>query len=123
LNIANRELKSKESRLLLASIFSQWLSLSTCIVQAVIDVVPSPAIAQAIRLPRLLHPDDSDDSLGPKNKAESGLYSCNSGPDACVLVFVSKMFAVSEKQLLERKVQTEEISHQEKGTKSVQHNA
>jgi len=28
--------------------------ITTCIVQAVVDVVPSPAVAQAIRLPRLL---------------------------------------------------------------------
>ncbi|KAH7910847.1 P-loop containing nucleoside triphosphate hydrolase protein [Hygrophoropsis aurantiaca] len=105
LKILPRELKSKDSRHLLSLIFSQWLSLSTCIIQTVIDVVPSPPAAQAIRLPKMLYPDIYEQNLKPKNKLEKDLYSANSSDDAYIVAYVSKMFVVSTKDLPEKKKQ------------------
>lgn len=103
LKIAPRDLKSKDSRALLALVFSQWLSLSTCIIQAAIDIVPPPTTAQLTRIPKILYPDLLEPTLEPKNKLERDLFSCNSSSDACVMAYVSKMFAVPAKELPENK--------------------
>lgn len=103
LKILPRDLRSKDSRQLLSTIFTQWLSLSTCIIQATIDVVPSPPIAQAVRIPKMLYPNIFDKSIQPKNKLEKDLFTSNFAPDAVVVAFVSKMFAVAAKELPENK--------------------
>jgi len=84
-------------------IFSQWLPLATCTVQAVIDIIPPPASAQQYRIPRILYPDISEDTIEPKNKLERDLFECNSDDVAYVEAYVSKMFAVPEKDFPERK--------------------
>ncbi|KAG6336112.1 hypothetical protein ID866_2978 [Astraeus odoratus] len=103
LKVLPRDLKSKDSRQLLSLIFSQWLSLSTCVIQSVIDVVPSPAVAQALRLPKILYPDVFEQEIKPKNKLEQDLFTSNSAPGASVVAYVSKMIAVPHKQLPENK--------------------
>ncbi|KAF7297795.1 hypothetical protein MKEN_01403200 [Mycena kentingensis (nom. inval.)] len=103
LKIPPRDLKSKDSRHLLSLIFSQWLSLSTCIIQAAIDVVPAPAVAQATRMPKILYPESYETNILPKSKTEEDLYASKDGKDAAVVAFVSKMFSVSAKDLPENK--------------------
>ncbi|KAK7048205.1 hypothetical protein R3P38DRAFT_3307112 [Favolaschia claudopus] len=103
LKIPPRDLKSKDTRHLLSLIFSQWLSLSTCIIQAAIDVVPAPPVAQAVRIPKMLYPDLYETTLEPKNKLERDLFTSNSDSNACVVAYVSKMFSVSGKELPEHK--------------------
>lgn len=103
LKIPLRDLKSKDTRHLLSLIFTQWLSLSSCIIQSVIDVIPAPAVAQAARVPKMLYPDLSAPTLEPKNKLERDLFTANSNDDAYVCAYVSKMFAVSKKDLPENK--------------------
>ncbi|KAJ7069984.1 translation elongation factor 2 [Mycena amicta] len=103
LKIPPRDLKSKDSRQLLSLIFSQWLSLSTCIIQASIDVVPAPASSQATRISKMLYPDSYETTIQPKNKTEEDLFASKAGTDASVVAFVSKMFSVAEKDLPEKK--------------------
>lgn len=103
LKIPPRDLKSKDTRHLLSLIFSQWLSLSTSIIQTVIDVVPAPPSAQAIRIPKMLYPDLYEATIDPKNKLEEDLFASKAGPDACVSAYVSKMFAVPKKDLPENR--------------------
>jgi ribosome assembly protein 1 len=103
LKISPRDLKSKDTRHLLSLIFNQWLSLSTCVVQAVIDIIPAPPIAQATRIPKMLYPDLYETTLQPKNKLEEDLYASKFAPEACVVAYVSKMFAVNAKDLPENK--------------------
>ena len=103
LKIPSRDLKSKDTRHLLSLIFNQWLSLSTCVVQAVIDIIPAPPIAQATRIPKMLYPDLYETTLQPKNKLEEDLYASKFAPEACVIAYVSKMFAVNAKDLPENK--------------------
>ena len=103
LKIPPRDLKSKDTRHLLSLIFNQWLSLSTCVVQAVIDVIPAPPIAQATRIPNMLYPDLYEKTLQPKNKLEEDLYASKFAPEACIAAYVSKMFAVNATDLPENK--------------------
>ena len=103
LKLLPRDLRSKDSRQLLSTIFNQWLSLSTCVIQTVIDIVPSPPAAQAVRLPRMLYPNVFDQEIQPKNRLEQDLYFSNSNADAYVTAYVSKMFAVPKKELPENK--------------------
>ncbi|KAJ6509004.1 translation elongation factor 2 [Mycena sanguinolenta] len=103
LKIPPRDLKSKDTRHLLSLIFSQWLSLSTCIIQATIDIVPAPPVAQAVRIPKILYPELYETTVEPKNKLEEDLFASKSDPNACVVGYVSKMFSVSGKDLPENK--------------------
>ncbi|KAF9219249.1 P-loop containing nucleoside triphosphate hydrolase protein [Gyrodon lividus] len=105
LKILPRDLRAKDSRHLLSLIFNQWLSLSTCIIQSVIDVIPSPPTAQAVRLPRMLYPNIFNQEIKPKNRLEQDLFTSNSALEANVTAYVSKMFAVPRKELPENKVE------------------
>ncbi|KAG9010191.1 Cytoplasmic GTPase/eEF2-like protein (ribosomal biogenesis) [Tulasnella sp. JGI-2019a] len=109
LKILPRDIKSKDTHHLLSLIFSQWLPISTCTFQAVVDVIPPPSFAQRIRIPKILHPDQHIDDLKnvpPKNKLEEDLFNCRAGPDAFVVAYVSKMFAVPQNELPEHKRKT-----------------
>ena len=83
--------------------FSQWLSLSTCVIQATIDIVPPPSSAQLTRIPKILYPDLLEHTIAPKDKLEKDLWSCDDGNEAFVIGYVSKMFAVPVKELPENK--------------------
>ena len=84
----------------------QWLPLSTATFQAVVDVIPSPAAAQGIRLPFMLHPKEaaaSSTPLPPANDLEKALYTCDQSSSAPLIAYVSKMFAVRRSELPEYK--------------------
>ncbi|KAG2758173.1 P-loop containing nucleoside triphosphate hydrolase protein [Suillus brevipes Sb2] len=126
LKILPRDLRSKDSRQLLSTIFTQWLSLSTCIIQATIDVVPSPPVAQAIRIPKMLYPNIFDKSIQPKNKLEQDLFTSDFAPDAAVVAYVSKMFAVAAKELPENKrraVTADELRQRARDAKEARDNS
>ena len=103
LRILPRDINSKNPRHLLNLIFSQWLPLANSTIQAVIDIVPPPTIAQQTRLPKIVYPDLSEETKEPKNKLERGLWACDSQEDSYVVAYVSKMFAVQKKDMPESK--------------------
>lgn len=98
-----QDLRSKDTRNLLLSIFSQWLPLAPSAFRAIIDRIPPPAAAQSFRIPRMLHPElgHLDESIAPRNKLESDLYSGTNATDAYSVAYVSKMFAVKVEDLPE----------------------
>lgn len=51
----------------------------------------------------MLYPDLYESTIAPKNKLEKDLYSCDGGDDACVVAYVSKMFATPAADLPENK--------------------
>lgn len=51
----------------------------------------------------MLYPDLHEDSIKPKNQLEINLWECDAGETACVVAYVSKMFAVPTKELPEKK--------------------
>lgn len=103
LKILPRELKSKDTRNLLQLVMSQWLSLSTCVIQSTIDVVPPPPSAQPYRIPKILYPELLEPTIPPKKQLEQDLWNCSDGEEAIVIGYVSKMFAVPVKELPENK--------------------
>ncbi|KAF8270813.1 P-loop containing nucleoside triphosphate hydrolase protein [Lactarius quietus] len=105
LKISQRDLNSKDRNNLLSLIFTQWLPLSTAIIQTIIDIVPSPRLAQLIRIPMMLYPDQLEAHVNPNSKLEKDLYSCDASESAHVVAYVSKMFAVPTSQLPEHKTQ------------------
>lgn len=54
----------------------------------------------------MLYPDLYETTLLPKNKLEEDLFTARADSDACVTAYVSKMFAVSTKDLPESKKKT-----------------
>lgn len=96
-----QDLRAKDTRNLLLSIFSQWLPLAPSAFQAIIDKVPAPAAAQSFRIPRMLHPElgHLDDDIAPANKLERDLYSGSNADEAYRVAYVSKMFAVKVEDL------------------------
>ncbi|TNY23333.1 translation elongation factor 2 [Rhodotorula diobovata] len=98
-----QDLRAKDTRNLLLSIFSQWLPLAPSAFSAIIDKVPPPAAAQAFRVPRMLHPElgHLDEAISPSGKLEADLFSGNDGPEAYRVAYVSKMFAVRADDLPE----------------------
>lgn len=106
IRVSPRDVKSKDTRNLLNIIMQQWLPLSTSTFQAVVDVIPPPNAAQAIRIPFMLHPEEaraSSTPLPPANDVEKALFSCDQRPDAPLVAYVSKMFAVRRGDLPEHK--------------------
>ncbi|TFY78113.1 hypothetical protein EWM64_g5898 [Hericium alpestre] len=116
LKIMPRDLKSKDTRHVLSLIFSQWLPLPTAIIQAVIDIIPSPRAAQPTRIPKMLNPSLEESNPSPKNKLEKDLFSCDAHDDAFVIAYVSKMFAVSVKDIPgEKQRSADEVEAGEQG--------
>ncbi|RXK40834.1 ribosome assembly protein 1 [Tremella mesenterica] len=104
--ISPRDLKSKDTRNLLNIVMQQWLPLSTATFQAIVEVIPAPPEAQAIRLPFMLHPEKAVASatpLPPTNDTERALYSCDQSEASEVIAYVSKMFAMRREDLPEYK--------------------
>lgn len=90
-------MRSRDPQILLSAIFSQWLPLSTCVLLAIIGQLPPPIDAQRVRLPKMLYPNihrKDNDPLEPTNEVEKALYNCDTSPEAPVVAYVSKMFAI-----------------------------
>ncbi|KAG0277351.1 Cytoplasmic GTPase/eEF2-like protein (ribosomal biogenesis) [Linnemannia gamsii] len=91
LKVLPRDLRSKDTRAVLTTIFSQWLPLSTCVLLAVVEQLPSPAAAQKIRMPKMLHPFETT-APEPTEDWEKGMIACD--PSSGVVAYVSKMVSV-----------------------------
>ncbi|KAF9925090.1 Cytoplasmic GTPase/eEF2-like protein (ribosomal biogenesis) [Linnemannia zychae] len=91
LKVLPRDMRSKDTRAVLTTIFSQWLPLSTCVLLTVVEQLPSPAAAQKIRMPKMLHPFESTPPE-PTEDWEKGMINCD--PTAGVVAYVSKMVSV-----------------------------
>lgn len=96
-----QDLRAKDTRNLLLSIFSQWLPLAPSAFHAILDKIPAPAAAQSFRIPRMLHPElgHLDDAIEPSNKLERDMYSGSHADEAFRIAYVSKMFAVKVEDL------------------------
>ena len=121
LKVLPRELKSKDVKSLIQSIMTQWLPLSRAVLLSVIQHVPSPVVAQKLRLPSILHPEAQAPFKGfsvcndkidahiasvlskltnnTLHTIEKAIYKCDSSSSAPTVVYISKMFSVSEKDL------------------------
>lgn len=98
-----QDLRAKDTRNLLLTIFSQWLPLAPSAFKAIVDKIPNPALAQSFRIPRMLHPElgHLEESIEPKNRLEKDLYEGSLEEDSFQVAYVSKMFAVRKEDLPE----------------------
>ncbi|GAA5973293.1 hypothetical protein JCM11641_003056 [Rhodosporidiobolus odoratus] len=118
-----QDLRAKDTRNLLLSIFAQWLPLAPSAFRTLVDEIPAPASAQAFRIPRMLHPElgHLDDEIPPPStKLEADLYAGDAGIGAFKVAYVSKMFAVKREELPEnqrRQVTAEEMRARAKAAK------
>ncbi|EEP80117.1 hypothetical protein UREG_04959 [Uncinocarpus reesii 1704] len=90
-------LRSRDPRNILSAIFSAWLPLSTAVLVSVIEYLPSPPAAQAIRLPDML--DDSPGASFVSPPVRTAMETFRSGKDDPVVAYVSKMVSVPESEL------------------------
>ncbi|KAK9319596.1 P-loop containing nucleoside triphosphate hydrolase protein [Lipomyces orientalis] len=94
-----RDLRSKDTRALLTTVFSQWLPLSTSVLVTVINQIPPPTTAQRDRIPTILESTPGSDLIVPELKV--AMLNCDAkGP---VSAFVSKMVAIPEEELPKNK--------------------
>ncbi|KAF9180443.1 Cytoplasmic GTPase/eEF2-like protein (ribosomal biogenesis) [Haplosporangium sp. Z 767] len=91
LKVLPRDMRSKDTRFILTTIFSQWLPLSTCVLLAVVEQLPSPPAAQKSRMPKMLHPFETTPPE-PTEEWEKGMINCD--PSSGVVAYVSKMVSV-----------------------------
>jgi ribosome assembly protein 1 len=103
IKVRPQDLRSKDSRNLLMSIFSQWLPLAPSTFRAIVEKIPAPPAAQATRVPKMLHPNvgHSHEILEPTNKLERDLYTAADEDDSFRVAYISKMFAVKSDELPE----------------------
>ncbi|KAF9376994.1 Cytoplasmic GTPase/eEF2-like protein (ribosomal biogenesis) [Podila verticillata] len=91
LKVLPRDMRSKDTRAILTTIFSQWLPLSTCVLLAVVEQLPSPPAAQKIRMPKMLHPFETNPPVATEDW-EKGMINCDTSSG--VVAYVSKMVSV-----------------------------
>lgn len=97
-------LKSRDQRLLMTTVFASWLPLSTALLVSVIESLPSPAAAQAERLPELL--EESPGSEHIDKSIKEAMVSFKHEKSDPVVAYVSKMVSVPESELPENKRRT-----------------
>ncbi|KAI9282987.1 P-loop containing nucleoside triphosphate hydrolase protein [Umbelopsis sp. AD052] len=102
LKILPRDMRSKDTRVLLTAIMTQWLPLATAILLTIIEQLPSPDVAQRIRLPKVLYPF-AEGEVQPSNEAEKAMFACDQSENAPAIAYVSKMFAVPTEALPENR--------------------
>ncbi|KAI9803194.1 MAG: hypothetical protein M1825_001985 [Sarcosagium campestre] len=104
-------LRSKDPRGILTAIFAAWLPLSTALLVSVIEYLPSPSTAQAARLPAVIDASPASSSVDPK--VRDAMVKLDKSKDAPMVAFVSKMVAVPESELPEKKTRVGALSAEE----------
>ncbi|KAK7208351.1 P-loop containing nucleoside triphosphate hydrolase protein [Myxozyma melibiosi] len=90
-----RDLRSKDTRVLLNTIFNQWLPLSSSVLITVINKLPAPTDAQRDRVPTILETTPGAEMISPELK--EAMMKCDAnGP---ISAYVSKMVAIPEDDL------------------------
>lgn len=96
-------LRSKDPRAIHSTILAAWLPLSTAVLVSVIEYLPSPSVAQADRLPRLIQ--ESPGAEFVREDIRDAMVGLKASHDDPVVAFVSKMVAIPRRELPENKRQ------------------
>lgn len=105
LGLTRRELNHEDSTFVISNFMSQWLPLSQCLLGMIVNEIPSPREAQKVRMTSLWkrnYLDLSEDQKVRQNNLEISLSNCDSSNDAPLIVYVSKVFSVSNAELLRK---------------------
>ncbi|KAF9891792.1 Cytoplasmic GTPase/eEF2-like protein (ribosomal biogenesis) [Aspergillus nanangensis] len=101
INIPPYILRSRDPRNIMTTLFSMWLPLSTAVLVSVIEYLPSPPAAQALRLPDLIK--ESPGAGFVDQKVKDAMIKFKTTPEEPVVAYVSKMVAIPESELLSSK--------------------
>ncbi|KKY23946.1 putative ribosome biogenesis protein [Phaeomoniella chlamydospora] len=101
-------MRSKDPRNVLLALFSAWLPLSTAVLVSVIEYLPSPPEAQAIRLPEMI--EDSPGSKHVDEDIKDAMVHFKADASAPVVAFVSKMVAIPAKELPSAKLRSQQAA-------------
>ncbi|EWC48181.1 hypothetical protein DRE_02285 [Drechslerella stenobrocha 248] len=97
IKVLPRDLKSKDARALLSTVFTQWLPLSRAVLGTVVSQLPSPPAAQKQRITNLIEASPGGaTAVAPEIK--SAIAALNTS-DQTVVAYVSKMVSIPEKEL------------------------
>jgi len=97
INIPPHIMRSRDPKALLNAVFLAWLPLSTALLVSVIEQLPSPRMAQELRMLSLLDVSPGHDHIDGKVK-EAMVHSKSAIGDP-VVAYVSKMVSVPESEL------------------------
>jgi len=109
LKVLPRDMKSKDTKALLSTIFAQWLPLSIAVLVSVIEQLPSPLVGQKQRIPLILDATPGYGDIDPN--VRRAMVEFDKSPDAPVIAYVSKMVAIAESEL--RKNTRQQLSTEE----------
>ncbi|KAF1933257.1 elongation factor 2 [Didymella exigua CBS 183.55] len=111
LNLPPHVLRSRDPRAVLTALFAAWLPLSTALLVSVTEYLPSPAKAQAERMPEIIDASVGADHVAPD--VRKAMIESDKSKDAPVVAYVSKMFSVPESELPQNKRRTGALSAEE----------
>ncbi|KAG0686340.1 Cytoplasmic GTPase/eEF2-like protein (ribosomal biogenesis), partial [Pichia californica] len=97
IKVLPKELNSKDSKSLTQTIMSQFLPISSSILSSIIDKLPSPTVAQHMKIDNLLKSIPNSDLIDPVLKED--LINCNKEGEVCG--YISKMISIPESDLPE----------------------
>jgi ribosome assembly protein 1 len=101
ITVSPHVLRARDPRLLMTTVFANWLPLSTALLVSVVESLPSPPKAQADRLPELL--EDLPGSSHIEKSIKDAMVTFKNDPSDPVVAYVSKMVSIPESELPENK--------------------
>ena len=90
-------LRSRDSKAVLQAVFSAWLPLSTALLVSVIEYLPSPQDAQAVRMPEMINESPGAGSVA--QTVRNAVVKFENQDSSPVVAYVSKMVAIPESEL------------------------
>ncbi|KAH0547533.1 hypothetical protein FGG08_000258 [Glutinoglossum americanum] len=104
-------LRSKDSRVVLTTLFTAWLPLSTALLVSVIESLPSPPVAQASRLPAMI--ESSPGASHVDTRVRDAMIEFKTDRKEPIVAYVSKMVAIPESELPENRRRVGGLSTEE----------
>lgn len=99
--VAQRDLASAEKANVITSVMSKWLPIGDCVLDAVVEQLPSPLDAQKCRIDALLAPLPESAPAPLVESADiyqKAISECNTNEDSPVIAYVVKMFSLDSKE-------------------------
>lgn len=82
---------------MLTAVMTSWLPLSTAVLISIVEYLPGPPAAQAVRLPNMVNKSPGAESIDPNIRQAMATF--NAAPDVPVVAYVSKVVSIPESEL------------------------
>ncbi|KAJ1335176.1 ribosome assembly protein 1 [Microdochium nivale] len=103
--------RSKDTRLMMTTLFASWLPLSTALLVSVVESLPSPKAAQAERMPDLLKNSPGSEHID--TKVQDAVVNFKAAKSDPVVAYVSKVVSVPEREMPQNKRRPGQLSADE----------